>query len=54
MEDRNHIFVYDDFEKIRLERRDYFPLRSFRETIDHVKMKSRIFKETYGGEIVER
>lgn len=54
MEEKNHIFVYQNFEKIRLEGKEYSPLRSFWEIIDHLKLKSQYYKETYGGELFER
>jgi hypothetical protein len=53
-ESKNWVFIYDNFEKVKIKGKEYFPLRSFREVIEQIKLKSKIYKDTIGGEFVER
>lgn len=45
----NWVFIFQEFEKVRIKGKEYFPLRRFREVIEQIKLKSKIYKESIGG-----
>jgi hypothetical protein len=52
--EKNVVIVYDNFEKVILEGVEYHPLRKFRESLETIRMKSKLYLQSYGGEIVEK
>jgi hypothetical protein len=46
---KNWVLIYDNFEKIKIKGKEYLPIRSFREIIEQIKLKSLIYKESHGG-----
>jgi hypothetical protein len=43
------VIIYQNFEKIILEGKEYHPLRNFKEVLDTIRMKAKLYLQAYGG-----